>query len=126
MRRFRRIDHEEYGESIYMAIDNIKQIISTLEVLCSSYEAPVQVNLEDLEQTVLGLSQEMQLLDLAADQPLKQELSLLESSLAKLALILQKQQKNIEHHVKEIGLQQRTVCAYARVANNNAGLIQPH
>jgi hypothetical protein len=109
-----------------MTIDNIKKVVSKLEILCSSYEAPVQANLEDLEQTVLDLSQEMQCLDLASDQPLKEELGILEHSLAKLSLALKKQQENIEYHVKEISLQQRTVCAYARVANNNLGVIQAH
>lgn len=104
-----------------MTIDNIKKTISRLEFLCNSYETPDHINLEDLEETVLNLSHEVQRLDLASDQTLKKELSILENALAKLSSLLKKQQESIEYHVREINLQQRALYAYARVANNNLG-----
>lgn len=106
-----------------MPIDTVKSTILQLESLCESYDTPTHIKLEDLEETVLHLSQEVQMLDLAADQILKKELSILESTLAKLSLVLKKHQDSIEHHVNEIRLQQRALSAYARVANNNLGSI---
>lgn len=106
-----------------MTIERIKNTITKLESLCEVFNIPAHVTLEDLEESVLDLSNEVQLLDLAADQTLKSELSVLESALAKLSSLLKKQQENIELHVKEIHLQQRTLYAYARVANNNLGSV---
>lgn len=110
-----------------MAIETIKQTILKLESLCASYETPTDIKLEDLEETVLHLSHEVQRIDIASDQTLKVELSILEGALEKLSSVLKKQQESIEHHVKEIHLQQRALSAYARVANNNLGaVIQCH
>lgn len=109
-----------------MIIESIKNTISKLEFLCNSYETPEQVKLKDVEETVLHLSHEVQLLDLAGDQLLKKELSTLEHTLARLSELLKKQQENIERHVQEINLQQRALSAYARVANNNLGTMIPY
>lgn len=106
-----------------MTIDTVKKTIQKLESLCASYETPPHMKLEDLEETVLHLSNEVQMLDIASDQTLKKELSILESALAKLSSMLKQQQESIEQHVKEIHLQQRALSAYARVANNNLGSI---
>ena len=106
-----------------MTIDTVKQTILKLESLCSSYDTSEHIKLEDLEETVLQLNHEVQRLDLASDQTLKAELTILESALAKLSLLLKKQQESIERHVKEIHLQQRALYGYARVANNNLGTV---
>jgi len=104
-----------------MTIDTVKKTILKLESLCESYETPAYIKLEDLEETVVHLSHAVQMIDIASDNTLKTELSILESALAKLSSVLKKQQESIEHHVKEIHLQQRALYAYARVANNNLG-----
>lgn len=106
-----------------MTIDSVKETILRLESLCESYDTPPHVKLEDLEEAVFHLSHEVQNIDLASDQNLKGELSILERALANLSSILKKQQESIEHHVKEIHLQQRALHAYARVANNNFGSL---
>lgn len=106
-----------------MTIDTVKNTILKLESLCESYEVPTYIRLEDLEQTVVHLSHEVQMIDIASDNTLKIELSILEKALAKLSSVLTKQQESIEHHVKEIHLQQRALYAYARVANNNLGSL---
>lgn len=106
-----------------MAIERIKNTIAKLESLCESFNVPAHVKLEDLEESVLHLSHEVQGLDLAADQTLKSELSILENALANLSSLLKKQQENLDLHMKEIHLQQRTLYAYARVANNNLGSV---
>lgn len=106
-----------------MTIDTVKKTILKLESLCASYEAPPYMKLEDLEESVIHLNNEVQMLDIASDQTLKQELSVLECALAKLSSVLRKQQESIEQHVKEILLQQRALSAYARVANNNLGSV---
>ena len=104
-----------------MTIDTVKNTILRLESLCQSYDDPDHVKLEDLEEAVFHLSHEVQNMDLASDQNLKGELSVLERALANLSSVLKKQQESIEHHVKAIHLQQRALYAYARVANNNFG-----
>lgn len=104
-----------------MTIDTVKETILKLESLCESYDVPAHIKLEDLEEAVVHLSHEVQSLDLASDQTLKTELSMLERALANFSLILKKQQESIERHVKEIHLQQRAIYAYAHVANNNLG-----
>jgi len=104
-----------------MAIESIKTTIAKLESLCEIFNMPAQGKLEDLEESVLHLSHEVQRLDLAADQTLKSEINLLENALANFSSLLKKQQENIELHVQEIHRQQRTLYAYARVANNNLG-----
>src|SRR5438552_12016 len=106
-----------------MTTDRIKSTLSKLESLCEVFDIPAHIKLEDLEESVLHLSNEVQRLDLAADQTLKKELSMLENALEKLSSLLKKQQESIEFHVKEIHLQQRTLYAYARVANNNLGSV---
>lgn len=106
-----------------MAHERIKNTITKLESLYEIFNMPAHLKLEDLEESVLHLSNEVQCLDLAADQTLKKELSVLENALANLSSLLKKQQENIEVHVKEIHHQQRTLSAYARVANNNLGSI---
>ena len=105
----------------FQKVDNVKKAILKLESFCDSYNSPAHTKLEDLENTVLHLSDEVQMLDLASDQTLKSELSILEGTLVKLSSMLKKQQESIERHVKEIHLQQRALHGYARVANNNLG-----
>lgn len=109
-----------------MTVDTVKETILKLESLCNSYDTSAHIRLEDLEETVLQLSHEVQSVDLASNQTLKAELTILESALAKLSLLLKKQQENIEHHVKEIHLQQRALYGYARVANNNLGTVMQY
>lgn len=104
-------------------IDTVKKTILKLESLCESYETSAYIKLEDLEETVVHLSHEVQTLDIASDQTLKKELNILGSALEKLSLILRRQQEIMDHHVKEIHVQQRALSAYARVANNNMGSI---
>jgi hypothetical protein len=106
-----------------MTIDNVKDTISKLEFLCKSYDAPVDIKLEDVEEAVSHLSHEVQSIDIASDHTLKGELSVLERALSNLSLILKRQQDNIDYHVKELHLQQRALHAYAHVANNNFGSI---
>lgn len=103
--------------------DNVTKTILKLESLCELYEKDPPVKLEDLEETVVHLSHEVQALDIASDLTLKKELTVLESVLAKLSTALKKQQENIEQHAQEIHLHQRALYAYARVANNNLGSL---
>src|SRR5438876_2171349 len=95
-------DFEFLIEENHMTIDTVKNTISRLESLCLSYDDPDHVKLEDLEEAVFHLSHEVQNMDLASDQNLKGELSLLERALANLSSALKKQQESIEHHVKAI------------------------
>ena len=99
--------------------DNVRKAISNLESLCKSYEKDPFIKLEDFGETVIHLSQEVQLVNLASDQILKTELNTLESALLKLSSVLQEQQENLERQVQEINIQQRALRAYARVANSN-------
>ncbi len=99
--------------------DTVIKTISELESLCACYEKDPFVQLEDLEETVFHLREEIQTLDLAADQTLKKELNTLQTVLLKLSSLLQEQQENIERQVQEIYVHQRALRAYARVANNN-------
>jgi len=106
-----------------MTIEAVKNTILKLESLCESFETPSHMKLDDLEEMVVHLSHEVERLDLASDQSLKKELSVLECALEKLSSALKKQQKNIESHVNKLDLQQRALYAYARVANNNLGSV---
>lgn len=106
-----------------MTLDIVKKTILKLESICESYETPSSIKLEDLEETVDHLSHEVQMLDIASNQTLKTELTVLENALERLSLVLKQQQERIEHHVKEINVQQRALYAYARVANNNIGTV---
>ncbi len=101
--------------------DIVKEAILKLESLCESYEKESRVELEDLEETVVHLSHEVQAIDLASDQTLKTELGTLQSALVKLSSMLNLQQETLARQVQEIHLHQRALHAYARVANNNLG-----
>jgi hypothetical protein len=109
-----------------IAKETVKKTILKLELLCESYEEDPSIKLEDLEETVVHLSHEIQTLDIAADQNLKKELNTLQSALVKLSSVLKKQQKNIEQRAQEIYLHQRALYAYAHVANNNLGSLSFH
>ncbi len=103
-----------------MTIKNtVKTAILKLESLCESYEKEPFAKLEELEETVIHLSQEVQTLNLASDQNLKTELNTLQSALLKLSCVLKEQQENLARQVQEIHLHQRALHAYARVANSN-------
>lgn len=103
-----------------MTIKNtVKTAILKLESLCESYEKDPFIKLEELEKTVIHLSQEVQTLNLASDQNLKTELNTLQSALLKLSCVLKEQQENLERQVQEIYIHQRALHAYARVANSN-------
>lgn len=97
----------------------VKKAIKALESLCESYEKNPLHKFEDLEETVIHLSHEVQALDLASDQNLKKELNTLQSALLKLSSVLKQQQEGLERHVNEIHVHQRALHAYACVANNN-------
>ena len=99
--------------------DTVRKAILKLESFCESYEKDPFVKLEDLGETVVHLSQEVQMVNLASDQILKTELNTLQSALLKLSSMLQEQQENLERQVQEINLHQRALHAYARVANSN-------
>ncbi len=99
--------------------DSIKTAITKLQSICESYESNPYVKLADLEETVENLSQECQSLNLASDQVLKRELTILQSALAKLSTLLKDQQHSLERQVNEIHLHQRALHAYSSVANNN-------
>ena len=99
--------------------DTVKSAILKLESLCESYERDPFIKLEELEKTVHDLSQEVQTINLASDQNLKTELNTLQSALLKLSSVLKQQQENFDRQVHEIHLHQRTLHAFARVANSN-------
>ena len=99
--------------------DTVKNAILKLESLCESYEKDPFVKLEELEKTVIRLSQEVQTINLASDQNLKTELNTLQCALLKLSSVLKVQQENFERQVQEIHVHQRALHAYARVANSN-------
>lgn len=98
---------------------DVKKAIQQLESLCQSYEKEPYSGLANLEETVTQLSSEVQSLDLASDQVLKQDLSLLESALARLTSMLSQKQVTLAKQVQEIKIHQRALNAYAQVANNN-------
>ncbi|MBX9785769.1 MAG: hypothetical protein K2Y08_00375 [Alphaproteobacteria bacterium] len=99
--------------------DTVKNTISKLESLCASYENQSLFQLDDLDETVIHLSQEVQSIDLAADKSLKTDLNILQGSLMKLFSVLKEQQKALEKQAHEIHVHQRALQAYASVANNN-------
>ncbi|EKE10448.1 MAG: hypothetical protein ACD_16C00033G0010 [uncultured bacterium] len=99
--------------------DTVKNTITKLENLRASYEKNPFLKLDDLDQTVDHLSQEVQAINLAADQNLKTELNILQSSMLKLFSVLKEQQKNLEKQAQELSVHQRALQAYASVANNN-------
>lgn len=101
--------------------DTVKSTILKLESLCETYKKDPLFKLEDLEETVVHLSQKVQTIDLASDQNLKTELNTLQSTLLKLFSVLKEKQDNIEKQVQEIHVYQRALHAYSRVANNNMG-----
>lgn len=99
--------------------ETVKNTITQLESLCQSYESASLMRLDDLGQTVVHLSQEVQSINIAADQNLKTDLNILQGSLMKLFSVLRDQQRNIEEKAHELHIHQRALQAYASVANNN-------
>jgi len=101
--------------------DTVKRTIHQLESLCEIYEKDPLMELNDLEETVMYLSHEVQAVDLASDQTLKTDLSTLQNALGKLSFLLKNQQDKLAHRANEFNLHQRALHAYAKVANNNLG-----
>jgi hypothetical protein len=101
--------------------ETVKKTIHQLESLCKIYEKDPLLELNDLEETVMHLSYEVQSVDLASDQTLKTDLSTLQNALGKLSGLLKNQQDKLAHQANELNLQQRALHAYAKVANNNLG-----
>ncbi len=99
--------------------ETVKTTIQKLETLCESYESNTLEEIENIEETVVNLSHEVQTLDIASDQVLKKDLNKLQSALSKLTSVLRTKQETLGRQVQEIHLHQRALLAYAMVANNN-------
>jgi len=99
--------------------ETVKETLLKLETLCESYEKNASLEFTDLEEAVAHLSHEVQAIDIASDQRLKTELSVLQSALGKLSSLLNVQQENMARQAQGLHLHQRALNAYAQVANNN-------
>jgi hypothetical protein len=99
--------------------ETVKSTISKLESLCAFYENSSLFEFDDLDETVVHLSQEVQSINLAADNNLKTDLNTLQGSLLKLFSVIKEQQKALEKQAQDIHVHQRALQAYASVANNN-------